>query len=92
MDELTTFRSSGLPALVVECFVDCAPNAIESLNMSLRKAIKNRGAFPSEEAALKVLYLALRNLARKWETVQGWRDALNRFALVWQDRFPHQGL
>jgi putative transposase len=67
-------------------------NAIESLNMSLRKAIKTRGAFPSEEAALKVMYLALKNLARKWETVQDWRAALNRFAIVWEARFPQPGL
>ena len=65
-------------------------NAIESLNMSLRKAIKTRGAFPSEDAALKVMYLALRNLARKWNAVQGWKEALNRFALMWEARFPHQ--
>jgi putative transposase len=64
-------------------------NAIESLNMSLRKAIKTRGAFPSEDAALKVMYLALRNLARKWNAVQGWKEALNRFGLVWEARFPH---
>ena len=51
-------------------------NAIESLNMSLRKAIKTRGAFPSEDAALKLMYLALRNLARKWHTIQGWKEAL----------------
>ena len=67
-------------------------NAIESLNMSLRKAIKTRGAFPSEDAALKVMYLALRNLARKWDVVQGWKAALNRFAILWEDRFPHQYL
>ena len=42
-------------------------NAVESLNMSLRKAIKTRVAFPSEEAALKVMYLALRNVIAKWE-------------------------
>jgi putative transposase len=65
-------------------------NAIESLNMSLRKAIKTRGAFPSEEAALKVMYLALRNLARKWDIVQGWKAALNRFAIVWEARLPPQ--
>ena len=65
-------------------------NAIESLNMSLRKAIKTRGAFPSEEAALKVMYLALKNLAAKWHTLQGWNDALNRFALLWEARFPQQ--
>jgi len=49
--------------------------------MSLRKAIKARGAFPTD-AALKVMYLALRNLAGKWHAVQGWREALNRFALL----------
>ena len=64
-------------------------NAIESLNMSLRKAIKTRGAFPSEDAALKVMYLALRNLARKWNAVQGWKEALNRFALMWEWTCPH---
>ena len=67
-------------------------NAIESLNMSLRKAIKTRGAFPSEDAALKVMYLALRNLARKWSAVRGWKEALNRFALLWEARFPQQCL
>jgi len=67
-------------------------NAIESLNMSLRKAIKTRGAFPSEEAALKVLYLALRNLAKKWDIVHGWKEALNRFGILWEARFPQQGL
>src|ERR1700756_1298181 len=67
-------------------------NAIESLNMSLRKAIKTRGAFPSEEAALKVMYLALRNLAKKWDIVQGWKEALNRFGILWEARFPQQGL
>jgi putative transposase len=65
-------------------------NAIESLNMSLRKAIKTRGAFPSEEAAMKVMYLALKNLAGKWHTIQGWNAALNRFALLWEARFPQQ--
>ena len=65
-------------------------NAVESLNMSLRKAIKTRGAFPSEDAALKVMYLALKNLAAKWHTVQGWKEALQRFALLWEARFPQQ--
>lgn len=65
-------------------------NAVESLNMSLRKAIKTRGAFPSEEAALKVMYLALRNLAKKWDIVQGWKEALNRFGILWEARFPQQ--
>jgi len=67
-------------------------NAIESLNMSLRKAIKTRGAFPTEDAAIKVMYLALRNLAAKWNAVQGWKEALNHFAMLWEARFPqHRG-
>lgn len=61
-------------------------NAVESLNMSLRKIIKTRGAFPSEEAGLKLLFLALRNVVEKWETVQNWKAALSRFTLLWEDR------
>ena len=63
-------------------------NAVESLHMTLRKVIKTRGSFPSEEAALKLLYLGLRNVAKQWNTVQGWPQALNSFALLWQDRLP----
>lgn len=61
-------------------------NAVESLNMSLRKVIKNRGSFPSEEAAIKLLYLALRNVIAKWDTIQGWKAALNQFEMLWGDR------
>lgn len=63
-------------------------NAVESLNMTLRKVIKTRGSFPNEEAAMKLLYLALRNVALKWHTIQGWKEALNRFAILWEARFP----
>lgn len=61
-------------------------NSVESLNMSLRKIIKTRGTFPSEEAGLKLLFLALRNVVEKWETVQHWKAALSRFTLLWEDR------
>lgn len=63
-------------------------NAVESLNMTLRKVIKTRGSFPNEESAMKLLYLALRNVALKWHTIQGWKEALNRFAILWEARFP----
>ena len=63
-------------------------NAVESLNMTLRKVIKNRAAFPTEEAALKLLYMALRNVSKKWNCVQGWREALNRFQILWPERMP----
>jgi putative transposase len=61
-------------------------NAVESLHMTQRKVTKNRGSFPSEEAALKLLYLALRNVAQKWQSVQHWKAALSHFSLLWQDR------
>lgn len=61
-------------------------NAVEALHRGLRKIIKNRGSFPSEEAALKLLYLALENISEKWETVQHWRAALNQFEILWGDR------
>jgi putative transposase len=63
-------------------------NAIESLNMTLRKVTKTRGSFPNEDAAIKLLYLALRNLAKKWNCIFAWKEALNRFAILWEDRFP----
>ena len=63
-------------------------NAVESLNMSLRKIIKTRASFPNEEAAIRLLYLALRNHSKKWSFIQGWREALNRFQLMWPERMP----
>jgi len=61
-------------------------NAVESLHMSLRKIIKTRGSFPSEEAALKLLYLALRNVIVKWDVLQHWKQALNHFQMLWGER------
>ena len=61
-------------------------NAVESLNMSLRKITKMRASFPSEQAALKLLYLALKNVSKKWETTNFWGAALNQFTLLWEDR------
>ena len=68
-------------------------NAVESLNMSLRKVIKTRGSFPNEEAAMKLLYLALKRVAKKWtRPVQDWKAALNRFAILYEDRLPREVL
>ena len=52
-------------------------NAVESLNMSLRKVSKTRGSFPTEEAAIKLLYLALVRVVAQWQTVQNWKQMLN---------------
>jgi putative transposase len=63
-------------------------NAIESLNMCLRKILKNRGHFPNNAAATKLLYLALRNLSKKWTMPQhGWKEAANQFAITFGERF-----
>lgn len=62
-------------------------NAIESLNMSLRKVTKNRGSFPNDEAMFKLLYLALNNIAKKWTMpIRDWKAALNRFSILFGDR------
>jgi putative transposase len=67
-------------------------NAVESLHMSLRKVIKNRGSFPSEEAAIKLLYLALSRMVAKWDTVQHWKQMLNYLDAVCGDRIREAGV
>jgi putative transposase len=62
-------------------------NAIENVNRQLRKAIKTRGHFPTDEAARKLLYLALRNMQTRWSTSQSWTAALPHFAVLFGDRF-----
>jgi hypothetical protein len=62
-------------------------NAIESVNMSLRKITKNRGSFPSDEALMKLFYLALRNISQKWTMpIRDWKAALTRFTIQFEDR------
>lgn len=62
-------------------------NAIESLNMSIRKVIKNKRVFPSDDAVLKQLYLALNNISKKWTMpIRDWGAAMNRFAIMFEDR------
>ena len=60
-----------------------------SLNMTLRKIIKNRGHFPNDQAAAKLLYLALKNVAKKWKKpIREWTKALNQFAIIFENRLP----
>jgi len=64
-------------------------NAIESMNMSLRKVTKNRGSFPNDESMIKLLYLALRNISKKWTMpIHNWKSALNQFTIIFEDRMP----
>lgn len=62
-------------------------NAVESLNRSLRKVIKTRGSFPTDDAALKLLYLAIRNAGLRWRRPIEWTAAMNQFAILFGDRF-----
>jgi putative transposase len=69
-------------------------NAIESVNAQLRKIIKTRGHFPSDEAATKLIWLALRNITADWgRAANTWKVAMNQFAILYEDRFtqPTQG-
>jgi putative transposase len=64
-------------------------NAIESVNMSLRKVTRNHRIFPSEEAVYKVVYLAMRTITKKWTMpIRNWLPALNCFSLEFGERFP----
>ncbi len=67
-------------------------NAVESLHMTLRKIIKTRGSFPSEEAAMKLLYLALIKVVARWETVQHWKQMLNYLDTVCGERIREAGV
>jgi len=64
-------------------------NAIESMNNTLKKTIKNRASFPNDEAALKLLYLSLKNIIKKWTMpIRNWGTALNQFAIMFDERMP----
>jgi putative transposase len=64
-------------------------NAIESLNMTLRKVLRNHRSFPTDESAMKVIYLAIHNISKKWTMpIRDWKAALNRFAIEFEGRFP----
>lgn len=62
-------------------------NAIESVNFSLRKLTKHRGAFPNDDALIKLIYLALRNISKKWTMpIRDWKAALNQFTIRFEGR------
>jgi len=64
-------------------------NAIESLNYSLRKILKNRGAFPNDDSIIKILYLAINRVSKKWTMpIRNWKAALNQFVIMFGNRVP----
>ena len=63
-------------------------NAIESVNARLRKIIKTRGHFPGDDAATRLIWLALRNITTDWgRAAKDWKEAMNQFAILRDDRF-----
>jgi putative transposase len=60
-------------------------NAVESLHKTLRKVTRNRGSFPTQDAAIKLLYLALQKVPKKWHAGQSWREALRQFSIRWPE-------
>ncbi|PMG75190.1 hypothetical protein BCU83_17825 [Vibrio breoganii] len=64
-----------------------AISVIESLNSVIRKAIKKRKLFPTDESARKVIFLAIQDASKKWTMpIRNWRQALNRFMIMFEDR------
>ena len=64
-------------------------NAIESLNSVIRKATERRKLFPTDQSAMKVVYLAIEQAAKKWSMpIRDWKPALNQFMILYEDRFP----
>ena len=76
-------RDGGVPGKIMP-----VTNAIESINARLRKSIKSRGHFPSDDAATKLIWLALRNITADWgRAAHDWKAAMNQFAILYADRF-----
>jgi transposase-like protein len=64
-------------------------NAIESVNFTIRKVIKNRQSFPTDEAAMKLIFMALKNISKKWTMpLRDWGSTLHQFALIYEGRVP----
>jgi transposase-like protein len=64
-------------------------NAIESLNYTLRKRLTTRGVFPNDASMVKLLYLALQNIAKRWpRPIRDWKAALNQFVILFGERVP----
>ena len=64
-------------------------NAIESLNYNLQRNLKTRQSFPNDEAAMKLVFMILRRISKRWTMpIRNWGEALNQFAIIYGDRVP----
>jgi transposase-like protein len=94
---ITRSQKNGLLKQLTKALVERAlqaemiytTNAIESVNMSLRKVTKSRGSFPNDESVMKLFYLALQNISKKWTMpLRDWKPALNRFTIQLEEKMP----
>jgi len=73
----------------VPCVNNLAEVLIESMNMTLRKVLRNHCSFPTDESVMKVIYLAIHNISKKWTMpIRDWKATLNCFAIQFEERFP----
>ena len=82
-------RLSRSRALIVHSGRQCSTYAIESLKNAIRKFTRNRKIYPNDQSALKLVYMAIREAARRWTMpIHHWKQALNHFAVLYEDRMP----
>ena len=82
-DDVQKWQSRPLENLYPILYLD----GIESANSVIRKAINKRKVFPTDDAAKKVIYLAIRDASKKWTMpIRNWKAALNRFLILFEDR------
>ena len=78
-------------ATTVDQYIAELPPERKEVITELRKIIKNRGHFPNDDAAVKLLYLALKNITKDWKmSAREWKSAMNQFAILFADRFMPQ--
>lgn len=83
----TLMQESG-PNISTGIFIPVT-NAIEALNSKIRRAVRTRGHFPSDEAAAKLIYLALNATSAEWKrSVREWHAVKSQLAIMFEERFP----
>ena len=77
------------PAIRKATYTTYTTNTIESVNSVIRKFTRNRKQYPSRDSALKLIFMAIREASKKWtKPISKWKDALNHFAILFEDRLP----
>ena len=87
-DKIVAMYARGMTVREIQGFPPPIRRVIYTTNARLRKIIKTRGHFPSDDAATKLIWLALRNITADWgRAAKDWKEAMNQFAILYDDRF-----